>query len=97
MANLWKRILLLGMGGMFMATSIAGAYPVRTPEGNMPMVHWAVLDATPGNLKAMGEIGARTVAPQTAKESGTYALYGGIDVTNPDRMRLLEIYESYEA
>ena len=80
-----------------MATSIAGAYPVRTPEGNMPMVHWAVLDATPGNLKAMGEIGARTVAPQTAKESGTYALYGGIDVTNPDRMRLLEIYESYEA
>ena len=80
-----------------MAASLAGAYPIRTPEGNMPMVHWAVLDATPGNLGAMGEIGARTVAPQTAKESGTYALYGGIDVTNPDRMRLLEIYESYEA
>ena len=97
MSNLWRKIGLLAVAGMYMTASLAGAYPIRTPEGNMPMVHWAVLDATSGNLGAMGEIGARTVAPQTAKESGTYALYGGIDVANPDRMRLLEIYESYEA
>ena len=63
----------------------------------MPMVHWAVLESTPGNLAAMGAIGAKTVGPQTAKESGTYALYGGVDAENHDLMRLLEIYESYEA
>lgn len=96
-STLWGKIGLLMVGGLCVMASFAGAHPIRTPEGNMPMVHWAVLDATPGNLGAMGEIGAKTVAPQTAKESGTYALYGGIDVTNPDRMRLLEIYESYEA
>ena len=80
-----------------MASSAAGAHSVRTPEGNMPMVHWAVLESTPGNLAAMGAIGAKTVGPQTAKESGTYALYGGVDADNHDLMRLLEIYESYEA
>ena len=80
-----------------MASSLAEAYSIRTPEGNMPMVHWAVLESTPGNLAAMGAIGAKTVGPQSAKESGTYALYGGIDVNNHDLMRLLEIYESYEA
>ena len=80
-----------------MASSLAGAHSIRTPEGNMPMVHWAVLEATPGNLAAMGAIGAKTVGPQSAKESGTYVLYGGVDVRNHDLMRLLEIYESYEA
>ena len=80
-----------------MAGSLAGAQSIRTPEGNMPMVHWAVLESTPGDMMTMAAIGGKTVAPQTAKEAGTYALYGGIDVTNHDLMRLLEIYESYEA
>ncbi|MBQ7479303.1 MAG: antibiotic biosynthesis monooxygenase [Selenomonadaceae bacterium] len=80
-----------------MATSLANAHPIRTPEGNMPMVHWAVLESTPGNMQKMGAIGAKTVGPQTAKEMGTYVLYGGIDATNHDLMRLLEIYEGYEA
>ena len=93
----FKKTMLLAMGGLFMAGSMSFAQPIRTPEGNMPMVHWAVLESTPGNMQAMGEIGARTVAPQTAKEAGTYALYGAIDVNNHDLMRLLEIYESYEA
>ena len=92
-----KKTMLLALGGIFMASSLSFAQPIRTPEGNMPMVHWAVLESTPGNMQAMGEIGARTVAPQTAKEAGTYALYGAIDVKNHDLMRLLEIYESYEA
>ena len=48
-------------------------------------------------MQAMGAIGAKTVGPQTAKEAGTYALYGAIDVKNHDLMRLLEIYESYKA
>ena len=92
-----KKILLFSLGGVMMAGSIAAAHSIRTPEGNMPMVHWAVLEATPGNLGEMGKIGANTVAKETAKESGTYALYGAVDVKNHDLMRLLEIYESYEA
>ena len=92
-----KKCLTLCLGGIIMASSTAMAHSIRTPEGNMPMVHWAVLESTPGNLAAMGAIGAKTVAPQTAKESGTYALYGAVDVNNHDLMRLLEIYESYEA
>ena len=97
MNKLLKKTLTLCLGGFLMASSIATAHSIRTPEGNMPMVHWAVLESTPGNLAAMGKIGAKTVAPQTAKESGTYALYGAVDVNNHDVMRLLEIYESYEA
>ncbi len=97
MENIWKKSLLLCLGGVLMAGSIVSAHPIRTPEGNMPMVHWAVLESTPGNMQAMGAIGAKTVGPQTAREAGTYALYGGIDVKNHDLMRLLEIYESYEA
>lgn len=93
----WKKIALLGIGGMFMANSVSGAYPVRTPEGNMPLVHWAVLEAAPGKMQEMIAIGANTVGKETPKETGTYALYGGIDATNHDLMRLLEIYESVEA
>ena len=61
------------------------------------MVHWAVVESTPGDMAAMGRIAQKTVGPQSASEAGTYALYGGIDAENPDMMRLLEIYESYEA
>lgn len=63
----------------------------------MPMVHWAVVESTPGGMTAMGRIAQETVGPQSAREAGTYALYGGVDAQNPDVMRLLEIYESYEA
>ena len=99
--KMWQAVqnvtLALAMGGVIMAGTAVGAYPIRTPEGNMPMVHWAVLEATPGNMQVMSAIAAKTVGPQTAGESGTYALYGGIDETDHDLMRLLEIYESYEA
>ena len=80
-----------------MANSFCSAHSIRTPEGNMPMVHWAVVESTPGGMTAMGRIAQETVGPQSAREAGTYALYGGIDAQNPDVMRLLEIYESYEA
>ena len=97
MKKILKKSILMCLGGILMAGSLAGAQSIRTPEGNMPMVHWAVLESTPGDMMAMAAIGGKTVAPQTVKEAGTYALYGGIDVTNHDLMRLLEIYESYEA
>ena len=97
MNQLRKKLSLLVLGGMLMASATAAAHPIRTPEGNMPMVHWAVVESTPGDMAKMGEVAARTVGPTAASEAGTYALYGGIDAENPDVLRLIEIYESYEA
>ena len=85
------------MGIMLLSSSITNARSIRTPEGNMPLVHWAVVEATEGNMQKIIEIGSRVLASTSAKEAGTYALYGALDVDNPDIMRLLEIYESNEA
>ena len=96
--TLAKKIAVLLVGGVaMMATSAGAAHPIRTPEGNLPMIHWAVVESTPGDMAKMGAIAAETVGPTAAGEAGTYALYGGIDAENPDVLRLLEIYESYEA
>ena len=80
-----------------MLTTTAGAKSIRTPEGNFPRVQWAVVESTEGTMPQIIEMGARILAPNTAKESGTYALYGAIEKNNPNLMRLLEIYESDEA
>ncbi|MBQ7516321.1 MAG: antibiotic biosynthesis monooxygenase [Schwartzia sp.] len=96
--KLAKKAAALLVGGVAMiAASAAMAHPIRTPEGNLPMIHWAVVESTPGDMAKMGAIAAATVGPTAAGEAGTYALYGGIDEENPDVLRLLEIYESYEA
>lgn len=80
-----------------MFQALASAKSIRTPAGNMPRVQWAVVESTAGTMSQMIEIGARVLAPTTAKEAGTYALYGAIERDNPNLMRLLEIYESDEA
>ena len=67
MNKLFKIAVFLCLGGIVVASSMAGAQSIRTPEGNMPMVHWAVLESTPGDMMAMAQIGGKTVAPQTAK------------------------------
>lgn len=85
------------LGVILMLTATANAKSVRTPEGNMPRVQWAVVESTDGAMTQMIEMGARILAPTTAKEAGTYALYGVIEKNNPNLMRLLEIYESNEA
>ena len=92
-----KKFFLLTLGVMFMLTTTTQAKSIRTPEGNMPRVQWAVVESTDGMMSRMIEIGAQVLAPTTAKESGTYALYGVIEQDNPNLMRLLEIYESDEA
>ena len=92
-----RKILLLMLGVMLMLTASANAKAIRTPAGNMPRVQWAVVESTAGTMSQMIEIGARVLAPTTAKEAGTYALYGVIERDNPNLMRLLEIYESDEA
>lgn len=91
-----KKILAI-LGVIFMLTATATAKSVRTPEGNFPRVQWAVVESTEGTMPQIIEMGARILAPTTAKESGTYALYGAIEKNNPNVMRLLEIYESNEA
>ncbi|MBR0261413.1 MAG: hypothetical protein IJQ85_06420 [Selenomonadaceae bacterium] len=85
------------LGVILMITATANAKSIRTPEGNMPRVQWAVVESTAGTMSQMIEMGARILAPTTAKETGTYALYGAIEKNNPNLMRLLEIYESNEA
>ena len=85
------------LGVILMMTATANAKSIRTPEGNMPRVQWAVVESTAGTMSQMIEIGARVLAPTTAKEKGIYALYGVIEKDNPNLMRLLEIYESDEA
>jgi len=73
------------------------AKTILNADGSQPMVHWAVLKSTPGTMSVMLELGAKHVAPYTDKEPGTYALYGGVDKTNPDLLRLLEIYRDKDA
>ena len=92
-----KMFITMLMGVTLLTATVTNARSLRTPEGNMPLVHWAVVEATKGNMPKMIEIGSRVLASTAAKETGTYALYGALDVDSPDVMRLLEIYESNEA
>ena len=91
-----KKFLAI-LGVILMMTANATAKSVRTPEGNMPRVQWAVVESIEGEMPQIIEMGARILAPTTAREKGTYALYGAIEKDNPNLMRLLEIYESDEA
>lgn len=91
-----KKFLVI-MGVILMLTATAAAKSIRTPEGNMPRVQWAVVESISGEMSRMIEMGARILAPTTAKEAGTYALYGVVEKDNPNLMRLLEIYASDEA
>ena len=92
-----KKLFCLTLGVIFMLAASAGAKSIRTPEGNFPRVQWAVVESTEGTMPQIAEMGARILASNTAKESGTYALYGAIERDNPNLMRLLEIYDSDEA
>ena len=91
-----KKFLAI-LGVIFMLTGTAVAKSIRTPEGNFPRVQWAVVESTSGTMSRIIEMGARILAPTTASEAGTYALYGAIEKNNPNVMRLLEIYENDEA
>ena len=75
----------------------AKADSVRTPKGDAPMIHWAILESTPGEMTQMQALARELVAPRVAHEPGTYALYGGVDASNPNRLYLLEIYRDEDA
>ncbi|MDO5309330.1 MAG: antibiotic biosynthesis monooxygenase [Planctomycetia bacterium] len=80
-----------------LATASLKAEVFRTPKGEAPMVHWAILESTPGQMKQMQQFAVQHVAPEVKKEAGTYALYGGVSEKEPDTLRLLEIYEDQRA
>ena len=80
-----------------LCTSSAYAYPITPPAGKTLKVHWALLQAKPGKMPEMLSISSRTVAKFTPNEPGSYALYGALDKTNTDLMRILEIYEDESA
>lgn len=90
-----KKFLAI-LGVILMLTATASAKSIRTFDGNMPRVQWAVVESTAGNMESMLEVGAK-LAPTVAKEDGTYALYGAIEKNNPNLLRLLEMYASDEA
>ena len=91
-----KKFLAI-LGVILMLTANVSAKSIRTPEGNMPRVQWAVVESAEGQMSRILEMGARILAPTTAKEAGTYALYGAIEKNNPNLLRLIEIYASDEA
>ena len=91
-----KKFLAI-LGVILMMTATANARSIRNAEGNMPRVQWAVVESVEGTMPQIIDMGARILAPTTAKEAGTYALYGVIERDNPNLMRLLEIYANDEA
>ena len=94
-----KRKLLCiaaALSTLFAAASVQGA-SVRTPDGNMPLIHWAVVESADGQMGVLQQLGAKHVAPEVAKEDGTYALYGAVDAKSPNIMRVLEFYEDDDA
>lgn len=92
-----KKFLLVALGVILMMTATAGAKSISTFDRNMPRVQWAIVESTAGDMEKILEMGERILAPVTAEEDGTYALYGAIEKENPNLLRLLEIYESDEA
>ncbi len=92
-----KKCVVTVLGGLLMTGSFVHAQSIQTPDGKMPLVHWAVVESTEGKMPEILSMGAKDVAPTTAKEKGTYALYGGVDKENPNLLRILEIYEDENA
>ena len=60
----------------------ADAKTITNPDGSAPLIHWAVLRSTDGEMKNMQNMAAQYVAPYSAQEDGTYIIYGGIDKNN---------------
>lgn len=92
-----KKLILSCLAVFVLGVSSAGAQPILNKDGSMPVVHWAVLKSSPGKMPDMMAMAAKNVAPAFVMEEGTYALYGGVDKSDTDVMRLLEIYKDDEA
>lgn len=87
-----RKILALAAAALCLCASMADAKTIVNPDGSQPLVHWAILQSSDGQMPAMQRMAAENVAPYAAKEDGTYILYGGVDKAHPNIQRLLEIY-----
>ncbi len=93
----FKALILASAAALAFAASPADAKVIVNPDGSQPLVHWAVLESSEGQMPAMQRMAAENVAPYAAKEDGTYILYGGVDKAHPNIQRLLEIYRDQDA
>lgn len=92
-----KILFVICAAALMMSGAMAEARPIVNPDGSMPRVQWAVVESKEGGMEKMQALAARNVAPYAAGESGTYAIYGGIDKSRPNLLRLLEIYRDEAA
>lgn len=93
-----KKLAGITAGILFCLSPLqADAKTIENPDGSAPLIHWAILRSTDGEMKNMQNMAAQYVAPYSAKEEGTYIIYGGIDKNNPNIQRLLEIYKNEAA
>ncbi len=86
------KFLIPAAAALCLSAAPVSAKTIINPDGSQPLVHWAVLHSTEGQMPAMQRMAAENVAPYAAKEDGTYILYGGVDRADPNVQRLLEIY-----
>ena len=91
------KIFALALLCIAVIVNSASAHVIYAPDNKILKVHLALLQAKPGKMSEMAAISSRTVAKFTPYESGSYALYGAIDNSNHDLMRILEIYEDESA
>lgn len=91
-----KKISALILGSMMLAHSTS-AEPIHTPEGNMPLVRWTIVTAKDDSVDEILELEQKLVTPAVDKEPGTYYLYAGVDESNPNLIRTLEMYENSDA
>lgn len=91
------KFLIPAAAALCLSAAPVSAKTIINPDGSQPLVHWAVLHSTEGQMPAMQRMAAENVAPYAAKEDGTYILYGGVDKADPNVQRLLEIYRDQDA
>ena len=91
------KFLIPAAAALCLSAAPVSAKTIINPDGSQPLVHWAVLHSTEGQMPAMQRMAAENVAPYAAKEDGTYILYGGVDRADPNVQRLLEIYRDQDA
>lgn len=91
-----KKFSAILLGSMILA-STTSADPIHTPEGNAPLVRWTVVTAKDDSIDEILELEEKLVTPAKDLEPGTYYLYSGVDESNPNTMRTLEIYENSDA
>jgi quinol monooxygenase YgiN len=86
-----RRLLIIGA-----AVLISMGLPAAAQQSPGPYVRWAELDVDSGKTAGFGEA-ARDNAAATLQEPGVIAFHSAAEKGNPQRIRVLEIYEDETA